>query len=158
MLAPALADAEFELLDGTMSKISDRKGKVVLINLWAIWCGPCRGEMPHLIEMQNTYGGQGFQVLGLDIGEYGGVPESSDAIKSFAQSMKLNYELARIKPDLLAKFNQLSNFNGVPQGYLIDREGRLRGVFLGGGDRVAASMKETVAKVMSESSTPDSSQ
>lgn len=149
-LPTTVADAEIEMIDGTKSKISDRKGKVVLINLWATWCGPCRMEMPHLVELQNTYGDKGFQVLGLDIGNNDGQPERIEDIQRFAASMKLNYELARIPGALVAKFNRVSNFNAVPQSYLVDREGRLRGVFLGGGADVINKMKQTVATVMAE--------
>lgn len=149
-LPTAVSDAEFEMIDGTKSKISDRKGKVLLINLWATWCGPCRAEMPHLVEMQNMYGDKGFQVLGLDIGNNDGQPERIEDIQRFATGMKLNYELARIPGDLVGKFNRVSNFNAVPQSYLVDREGRLRGVFLGGGGDVINKMKQTVATVMAE--------
>lgn len=149
-LPTAVADAEFEMIDGTKSKISDRKGKVLLINLWATWCGPCRAEMPHLVEMQNMYGDKGFQVLGLDIGNNDGQPERIEDIERFAAAMKLNYELARISGELVGKFNRVSNFNAVPQSYLVDREGRLRGVFLGGGSDVINKMKQTTAAVMAE--------
>src|ERR1035437_2234281 len=67
-LNPVIADAQFELVDGTKSKISDHKGKVVLVNLWGIWCGPCVAEMPALAQIQQTYADKGFEVLGLNIG------------------------------------------------------------------------------------------
>src|SRR5437763_3981345 len=63
-LVSGIADAPIEMVDGSPSKIADRKGKVVLVNLWATWCGYCRQEMPHLISMQNQYRDKGFQVLG----------------------------------------------------------------------------------------------
>jgi thiol-disulfide isomerase/thioredoxin len=149
-LPAAVADFEFEMIDGTKSKISDRKGKVVMINLWATWCGPCRMEMPHLVEMQNLYKDKGFTVLGLDIGGNDGQPEAVEDIQRFATGMKLNYELARIKPEMYRQFNKISNFNGIPQSYLIDREGHIRGVFLGGGGEVINKMKQTTASVMAE--------
>ncbi len=149
-LPAAVADFEFEMIDGTKSKISDRKGKVVLINLWATWCGPCRGEMPHLVELQNLYGPKGFTVLGLDIGGHDGQPEPVEEIQKFATAMKLNYELARVPGEMNSKFNKISNFNAIPQSYLIDREGHMRGVFLGGGAKVINEMRQTTASVMNE--------
>lgn len=149
-LPSAVSDAEFEMIDGSKSKIADRKGKVVLINLWATWCGPCRGEMPHLVELQNTFGDKGFTVLGLDIGAHDGQPEKIEDMQRFATSMKLNYELARIPGELVGRFNRVSNFNAIPQSFVIDRDGRLRGVFLGGGADVIGKMKQTVAMVMNE--------
>src|SRR5262245_16135918 len=88
----SLAAGETELLDETKTKISDRKGKVLLVNLWATWCGPCRGEMPHLVAMQNQYADKGFEVLGLDVGfADSDEPEPTSMIKSFAEKMQLNY-------------------------------------------------------------------
>ncbi|MBV9217434.1 MAG: TlpA family protein disulfide reductase [Acidobacteria bacterium] len=145
----ALADGEIEMLDGTKSKISDRRGKVVLVNLWATWCGPCRGEMPHLIAMQEQYRDQGFQILGLDVGT-DGVPEPISTIKSFGQKNNLNYELARVPNDMVSKFEDLSEFRAIPQTFLIDRAGRLRSVFTGGGPQEIEKMKAEVAKVVAD--------
>lgn len=149
-LASSIANAELEMLDGTKIKAADRKGKVILLNLWATWCGPCRSEMPHLVEMQDKFRDNGFQVLGLDVGDGNGNPESVEDIKKFAAKMKLNYELFRISNATVGEFYKLTNFEGVPQTLLVDREGRLRGVFLGGGPKVINSMKETVERVMAE--------
>ncbi|MGE3467449.1 MAG: TlpA family protein disulfide reductase, partial [Pyrinomonadaceae bacterium] len=55
-LAVALADADQETLDGGAMKISDYKGKVVLLNIWGTWCVPCRAEIPHLVKMKEKYG------------------------------------------------------------------------------------------------------
>ena len=149
-LASGLADAELELLDGTKTKISDRKGKVLLLNIWGIWCGPCRAEMPHLVELQQQYGDRGFEIVGLNIGDRDGAPESVAAIKTFADSMKLNYTLVRSPGAATQQFYSISKQQVVPQTLLIDREGHLRGVFVGGGARVINSMKENVEKTMSE--------
>jgi hypothetical protein len=64
--------------------------------------------------------------------------------------MKVNYELARIPNALTAEFSKMTKFDGVPLSVLIDREGRMRGVFLGGGSRVVNSMKRSVDKVVNE--------
>ncbi|HET9839368.1 MAG TPA: redoxin family protein, partial [Candidatus Angelobacter sp.] len=53
------------LSDGKSVQLSSLRGKTVLINFWATWCGPCKGEMPGLEKMQNKYGPQGFQILGV---------------------------------------------------------------------------------------------
>ena len=149
-LAAGLAEAELELLDGTKFKISSKKGKVVLLNLWGTWCGPCRAEMPTLVALQNEYGPKGFEVIGMNIGDGGGTPETVPQITKFVEQMKLNYTIVRSPNATTNQFYQITKQSVVPQSMLIDREGNLRGVFVGGGERIYQSMKETIAKTMAE--------
>jgi thiol-disulfide isomerase/thioredoxin len=141
----AIAQAEVRKIDDTTFKFEDKKGKVVLVNLWATWCGPCRAEMPHLVEFQNTYGDKGFEIVGLDID-----PEPVEDIKEFAEEMKLNYQLGWAEKDLTMEFYRISQANAIPQSFLIDREGHLRGVFIGGSNKVITQMKDTIEKVTAE--------
>lgn len=141
----AIAQAEVRKIDDTTFKFEDKKGKVVLVNLWATWCGPCRAEMPHLVEFQNTYGDKGFEIIGLDID-----PEPVEDIKAFAEEMKLNYQLGWAEKDLTMEFYRISQANAIPQSFLIDREGHLRGVFIGGSNKVITQMKDTIEKVTAE--------
>ncbi len=150
-LASGLAEADFELLDGSKFKVSEKKGKVLLLNIWGTWCGPCREEMPHLVEMQNKYAAQGLEIIGLNIGDGSGTPESVEQIKAFVEKMKLNYTIARSPNSSTVQFYQISKQQVVPQTLLVDREGHLRGVFVGGGQRVIDSMKNTLDKTMAES-------
>ena len=144
---PAAPDAVLQTenkdLDGNPLRIGDYKGKVVLVNLWATWCGPCRGEMPHFIEMQDKYREQGFVVLGLDVDE-----ESVEEINAFAKEMKLNYKLGYADQKLVSAFIKITKLQGIPQTLLINREGQLIGVFSGGGQKVITKMKEAVDKAM----------
>ena len=149
-VAAGLAEAPFELLDGTPKKLSDYKGKTVMLNIWGIWCGPCRAEMPHLVEMQEKYRDKGLEIIGLNIGDNSGNPENIDAIKKFAEQMKLNYTLARMQGTVVRQFYQVTKQEVVPQTVLVDREGKLRGVFIGGGQRIIDMMKETLDKTMAE--------
>ena len=146
----AIAQADIELLDGSKFKIADSKGKVVLLNLWATWCGPCRAEIPELIVMQELYKDKGFQVLGLDVGDGDGGQETVEQIKTFGEKFKINYELARLSNETSGEFYKFTKFNGVPITMLVDREGRIRGVFMGGGARVLGQMKESVEKLVNE--------
>lgn len=149
-LPSLLAQADIEMLDGTKIKTADRKGKVLLLNLWATWCGPCRAEMPELVIMQDKYRDKGFQILGLDVGDDDGGAESIEDIKAFGEKMKLNYELFRVGNDFTSEVYKFTKFGGIPISLLIDREGHVRGVFLGGGPKVLGQMKETVDKLMNE--------
>lgn len=150
-LASALADAELENLDGTKTKISDRKGKVVLLNIWGIWCIPCIAEMPHLVALQDMYRDKGLEIIGMNIGaDDVGTPEDLDEIKKFAEKKKLNYTLVRSPQAVTKHFYAITGQGVVPQSLVIDREGRLRGAFTGGGSSVLNKMKDTVGKVVNE--------
>jgi thiol-disulfide isomerase/thioredoxin len=150
MIPTGLAAAEIEALDGTKTKVSDHKGKVLLLNLWGIWCGPCREEMPHLAQMQRQYADRGLEVISLNIGDHDGRPEPVENIKKYAEQSKLDYTLARIAGEAINQFYLISKQQAIPQSVLIDREGRLRGVFVGGGQRIYDSMQQTLDKTMNE--------
>jgi thiol-disulfide isomerase/thioredoxin len=149
-LASGLAETEFELLDGTKTKVSEHKGKVIMLNIWGIWCGPCRQEMPHLVEMQDKYRDKGLEIIGLNIGDDKGSPESVDAIKAFVQKMGLNYTIARSPNSATAQFYQITREQVVPQTMLIDRDGHLRGVFVGGGAKIISQLNEVLDKTIAE--------
>lgn len=151
VLKDDIADVDIELVKGGTMKIKDYRGKVVLLNLWATWCGPCRQEMPHLVKLQEKYGDKGFGVIGLNVGfQDTDEPEPIDEIEAFAKKMRLNYELARVQPELSKKLQKIAQVSAVPESFLVDREGKLRGVFIGGGPKVIAQLKTTVERVMAE--------
>ncbi len=139
---------EIDDLEGNKFKLEDKKGKVVLINLWAIWCGPCIGEMPHLVEMQEKYKDKDFEVVGLNTGNEDFQIEPADNIKAFAEKQNLNYQLGYADNKLVSEFVKISRMQGIPQTILINREGQLTGVFTGGGAGVLNKMKATVEKTV----------
>lgn len=144
MLADAIANAEVQNVDGSTFKISDLKGKVVLLNLWATWCGPCRKEVPTLVKLQDTYRDQGFKVVGLNADD----GDTKDKIAKFADEMNVNYTLAWADMPLQNSLLKISQFTAIPQSFLVDREGRLRGVFRGGGQEEIDKMQEIVGKLV----------
>jgi thiol-disulfide isomerase/thioredoxin len=146
----AIAQAEIKMVDNAVFKLEDKKGKVILFNLWGIWCQPCIREMPHLVELQEKYKDKNFEIIGLNVGDQDMQPESDDAIKAFAEKQKLNYQLGYADSKLFEEFIKVSKMAGVPQSLLINRDGKLIGVFTGGGQNVISSMKETVEKAVGE--------
>jgi len=144
-----IAEGVIHLLDGTKTKLSEHKGKVVILNLWGIWCGPCRDEMPHLAQMQRQYGDK-LKVFGLNIGDHDGNPESVDAIKKYAERANIDYTLARIEGAMTNQFYLFSKQTSVPQTFIVDREGRLRGVFIGGGQPNYDKIRQTLEKTINE--------
>ncbi len=141
----AIMQADIKSLDSTTFKLQDKKGKVLLVNLWATWCAPCIAEMPHLVEMQDKFKDKGFEIIGLDID-----PESKEEIETFAVNQKLNYQLGWADGNLMNEFVKITRLQGIPQSILINREGQLTGVFTGGGGKTIAKLKETVEKIVNE--------
>ncbi len=141
----AIMQADIKLLDDTTFKLQDKKGKVLLVNLWATWCQPCLAEMPHLVEMQEKFRDKGLEIIGLDVD-----PETKKEIETFAAKQKLNYTLGWADDKLQTEFVKVTRLNGIPQTLLINRDGQLRGMFTGGSPSVIMKMKETVEKAINE--------
>ncbi|HSI89363.1 MAG TPA: TlpA disulfide reductase family protein [Pyrinomonadaceae bacterium] len=137
------ANAEMRHLDGSNSTVAQRGGKVVLVNMWATWCGPCREEMPELVKMQNEHGEKGFEVIGLNVDD-----EPEDMVREFVTEMNLNYTITWGNEEMITALMRLSRSEAIPQSFLIDREGNLRGVFKGASPREITKMKENVDKVV----------
>lgn len=112
-------------LDGRKLTLSDYKGKVVLLDFWATWCSPCREEIPHFVEMQNQYGPQGFQVIGVSM------DDDAKPVHEFARQFKLNYPVA-LGDDKLAQ--RYGGVLGLPVNFIIDREGHIYSKHLGATD------------------------
>ena len=110
-------DFTLEKLNGGNLKLSDLRGKAVLLNFWATWCGPCKIETPWLVEMQDQYGNQGLQVIGVAMDDSG-----KDEISKFAKDMGVNY------PVLLGKEAVGDEYGGVPalpESFFIGRDGKI---------------------------------
>ena len=144
-IATAVAEAEIKNLDGSTWKVADKKGKVLLLNMWATWCGPCRAEMPTLVKLQEANRDKGFEVIGLNTDD-----ETVEDINKFAANMKLNYALVWADTDLQAALLKISKFGGIPQSFIVDREGNLRGVFRGANPADVKKMSELVELIVNE--------
>jgi len=144
-IASAVATAEIKSLDGATYTLNDRLGKVVLLNLWATWCGPCRTEIPALVRMQELHGPKGFEVIGLNTDD-----EPAEMINEFGSGLGVNYPMAYADTNLQSSLLKISKFGGIPQSFLVDREGRLRSVFRGANPADIAKMEEIVARLVNE--------
>jgi thiol-disulfide isomerase/thioredoxin len=144
-IATAVAQAELKNLDGTTFKVADKKGKVLLLNMWATWCGPCRSEMPTLVKMQEAHRDKGLEIIGLDTDD-----ETVEDINKFAAEMKLNYTLVWADTAMQAALLKISKFQGIPQSFIVDRDGNLRGVFRGANPADVKKMDELVEMIVNE--------
>ena len=103
-------------LDGKAITLASSKGKVILLNFWATWCGPCRAEIPELIELQNKYKDR-LQVLGLVVDD-----DDRDAIKEFAEKFGINYPVAIATNEIRMQYGGIA---ALPTSFLLDAEGRI---------------------------------
>ncbi len=123
-LPQELRDTKVETLDGDSLKLSDYANKVIVVNIWATWCGPCRLEMPELVKMNNEYKSRGLVVLGLAT-TYN---EHNDPahVKDYIRSQNVNYKIVWDNGSLAAPLVQIVNGQSViPQSFVISRDGRI---------------------------------
>ncbi len=119
---PALAWTLTDV-NGKVIHSSDLKGKVVVLDFWATWCGPCRMEIPGVIALQKQYCSQGLTVIGASVDEGGAA-----VVKKFADQMGVNYSVGVADDSLQAAFGGII---GLPTTFIIDRQGHLVNKHLG---------------------------
>jgi len=131
-------DFTLESLDGKNTRLSDFRGKAVLLNFWATWCSPCKIEMPWFVELQRKYGADGLQIVGVAMDD-----SSKEDIAKFAQEMGVNY------PVLLGKEAVGDEYGGVPalpESFFIGRDGKIvdRIIGLKGKGEIEDSIKKAL--------------
>jgi thiol-disulfide isomerase/thioredoxin len=114
--APAYAATS---LSGDSVSTTSLAGKVVLLNVWATWCHPCREEIPYLQKLHTAHASQGLELVGISVDARG----EDDAIRAFMQDFGMTYPIWR-DPD--ERIQSLYKALGVPASYLIDRGGVIR--------------------------------
>lgn len=109
---------EFALktLDGKPLSVSNFHGKVVFLNFWATWCGPCRMEVPDLVELQDKYKDK-LQVIGLDVDD-----DDPDAVQKYVESNGIQYPVAITPNEVRAAYGGIP---ALPTSFLVDTEGRI---------------------------------
>ena len=112
-----MSDYKAQWLDGSPFTLAGEKGKVVLLNVWATWCGPCRFEIPELGKLHTKYASRGFQVIGVSIDE-----GSAADVKQFVTDQKIAYPIALDQEGKIATLLQTSV---IPTTVLVDKAGKV---------------------------------
>jgi peroxiredoxin len=116
-------DFTFPGLDGKNTSLSDYKGKVVLVNIWATWCLPCVEEMPSMQKLYNEFNGKDFEILAVSIDAAG-----VDAVAPFMKKHKLSFPaLMDPKGTIKSRYG----VTGIPESFIIDKKGVLVGKIIG---------------------------
>lgn len=121
--APAAGTGEAANLDltvkdmnGASVRLADYKGKVIVLNFWATWCGPCEVEIPELVETYAHYKDQGVVVLGVSI------DDSAETLRAYAPQKKMNYPVLLMQDDVDEAYGPIF---GVPVTFFIGRDGTI---------------------------------
>jgi thiol-disulfide isomerase/thioredoxin len=147
---PSVTGFGFETENGAHRSIADLKGKVVVVDVWATWCGTCLYSIPKIIELRNKYRDQPVEIIGLNVDDEGWAKA-----KPFLQKHpEINYPLAVPYPaspfllQSIVDLRPLGNVSAIPTVFVMDRQGRLAGKFIETGHELA--IDRLIAKLLSE--------
>ncbi|MDZ7652697.1 MAG: TlpA disulfide reductase family protein [Burkholderiaceae bacterium] len=140
---PSAGAPDFTLpsLGGPNLRLQEQRGRVVMVNFWATWCGPCRVEMPHLARLYEKYRGSGFVVLAVNIDE--------DPRKAADLATKLGLRFP-VLLDTEKKVSRMYDLSTMPSTVLIDRDGRVRHVHRGYRDGYEDTYEKQIRELLRE--------
>ena len=133
---------ELELLDGKKFKLADLKGKVVVLDFWASWCGPCVESMPQVVRVADEFKAQGVELVTVNL------QESSKQITTFLERQKLKVTVAL---DIDAAVSEKYEATSIPQTVIIDREGKIANLWIGAGSHVDETLRNALKQVLDPS-------
>src|SRR5262245_35151320 len=118
-------DFTLETLDGSTTSLAGQRGKVVIVNLWASWCGPCRAELPAIQRLYDAQRDQGLAILAV----HGTFQDSEASARAFAQVLGLTFPIVLDRDGAVSRRYQL---RALPSTFIVDRKGIIREVIYGG--------------------------
>lgn len=121
--------------------LADYKGQVVLLNVWATWCGPCRVEMPSMEALHRDFGSKGLKVVAVSIDQIAGAPQ----IREFARELGLTFEILHDSAQHIVRDYRV---NGYPQSFVIGRDGTIRRKWIGPEDWNSPSNRALVTALL----------
>ena len=126
---------------GQVVTLENFRGRILVIDFFATWCHPCRKSIPHLVELNRKYGGQGLQIIGLSADEDG-----DKIIKSFTNEFHVTYPVALAGDLTVADYGVRS----VPVMFVLDKKGKIAGIYRGFSDETGRSVEQLVKRLLSE--------
>lgn len=126
--------------------LDDYKGQVVLINIWATWCGPCRVEMPSIEQLHEAYAAKGLKIVAISVDD----PGSDAAIREFTMEYKLTFEILHDPGGQDGKVSRDYQTSGYPETVIIGRDGVIRRKFLGASNWNSPSNRGLIERLLAE--------
>jgi thiol-disulfide isomerase/thioredoxin len=119
-------NADLKSVSGDPIRLANYSGKVLVVNLWATWCGPCRNEIPELVRLHKEYREKGVEMVGLSTEN----PEASEeSVKKFVQDLNVDYRIGWATSDVAVTLMQ--GRDAIPQSFVISRDGHILKRFVG---------------------------
>jgi peroxiredoxin len=118
-------DFSLPALNGQSLQLSAYRGKIVLLDFWATWCTPCQEETPHLVELQNKYGDQGLQIIGISM------DDTPEPVREFYQRLHMNYPVVMGNAEIGERYGGVL---GLPIAFVVGRDGRIYAKHMGATD------------------------
>jgi cytochrome c biogenesis protein CcmG/thiol:disulfide interchange protein DsbE len=126
--------------------LSDYRGDVVLLNVWATWCGPCRVEMPSIEQLHRSYAPKGLKVIAVSVDEPGMAPQ----IRSFVKEYGLTFEVLHDPEGQLGELSRKYQTSGYPETVVVGRDGIIRRRLLGATDWNSDDNRALIERLLSE--------
>ncbi|HEU4721882.1 MAG TPA: TlpA disulfide reductase family protein [Gemmatimonadaceae bacterium] len=130
-------------LDGTRRRktLADYEGKVVLLNVWATWCEPCRVEMPSIEKLHREFGAQGLAVVAISVDD----PGAENRIRDFVKELGLTFEILHDPGQVTTRNYQIT---GYPETFIVARDGTIRRKLIGAADWSSEANRALVAELL----------
>lgn len=143
VLPPVVRNSQFKLANGSQVRLSDYSGKVLFVNLWATWCGPCRMEIPELVQINKEFQQRGVEMFGLSTEQ----PDASEeTVKEFIKNFNMDYHVGWAPNEVALALMQ--GRQSIPQSFVITRDGKILKRFIGFSPGIGPQLRKALEEAL----------